>query len=213
MRWLIAAGLAGCSAGGQGILVGNPPSMQARIAPSRLADVSPGLLDLDVGFLEACDPAGERGELDTDEAWRLDEEFPIEIPVGSWCALQVAGQVPLTLAVETPEGNAYLEVPINRVRIETDAPVEVPEGDFELVLELGTEGFLSAEALGLAGRDLEIFADACLSNEICASVRDELEEGSAAYRDRDEDGEVDDSERDDGAVMEGGRRGEGRTRR
>ncbi|MBW1878888.1 MAG: hypothetical protein JRI25_07225 [Deltaproteobacteria bacterium] len=177
-----------------GTSVGNPTTTALRMAPGEELETMGASTGVATMFLHACD--GEPIELPMDREMDLMVEW-VEMPAGSWCAVEVVLFSPLHVeGVGFAGGSYFLDLDVGFVFFEASAGWDVDGGAH--VFEFGMPGWINATELGVEdGVDVVVNPDTGPHDLLTDRVITE----SALYED-DGDGQISPDERDDGPVAQ-----------
>ena len=196
LTYLLVSGvLPGCAVAPDhdGIAIGNPPNMDARLAPAESAQVTQARMAVsDVSAGCGADVASLSGVQEVD----LLGENQIPLPATSFCVLAIGTSSPLQLAFTTASGaNLEASLDVGTLSLMASQPVE---SGTALVLELGAPGWLNGAAIPEGTTSITPGSD--LHGLLVAALRS----GSAVYPDVNGDGWLGADERALGSILTAG---------
>jgi len=184
--------LAGCTTDGDsGTSVGNPGKVSMNLGASAGYELRRAHVEVELIALEDC--SGEEVEVVVEDIVDLLDSQSIELPLGTWCRMQLVTLEPLEIEgvfeiAEDRSNDFAVEIELGEELWLNSTGFAVDDNDF--VLELGTPGWL-AEA-GFEPDDGEVIEP---EDEDSLWLFDVLENTSSLYEDMDADGEIDEDER------------------
>jgi hypothetical protein len=182
----------------KGTVVGNPGDAVARIGVAEDVVLTEATIDVVRVVATPCASSGDTLRLAVDQPLDVLGADALPIPAGDWCAISFAvGERGLRVLGRVAQEDAFeVWLDLEEISLLGDSAVRVDGGRY--VLELGPEGWLSAELFDAAGG---------LQIEPGTPVHDALAEGvsyaSGLFSDTDGDGELSDEERGSGAAVGG----------
>jgi uncharacterized protein (TIGR03382 family) len=178
-----------------GTSVGNPTTTALRMAPGAELETTAASTNVAAMFLHQCEE-GDPIELPMDREMDLMVEW-VEMPPGSWCAVEIVLFSPLHVEGFGFAGGTYdLDLDVGFVFFEAPLGWDVDGGAH--VFEFGAPGWLDAAELGVEdGVDVVVNPDTGPHDLLTDRVITE----SALFED-DGDGQISPDERDEGPVAQ-----------
>ena len=191
--------------GGDGTAVGNPGLVSMAVASVHDVEIRDAVIVADSITLEGCD--GTSTETVEIEGGGLGYDGGLEVPSGTWCWVWIPDSLLVVDGIlasvvddddDELDGEFYAELTLEAIQLSgpTTAGFEVAE-DAELVLELGSPGWTSAEELGLEEDNFVVVEG---EDELHDELAERVAEGTALFDDVDGDGWVDEAERSSGLI-------------
>ena len=174
----------------EGIAIGNPPNLTARMAPPSGATVESAEIhvsEITAGCGTEVASVADIGAID------LMGTNSLPVPMNSLCVLSLGASAPMELTLRAADGREVTgRLDLSTVSVMADSAFQV---DGSLVLELGSPGWLDPSILASGVTDIEPG-----SPEHAALVA-ALRSGSALFVDGNHDSQIDTTERSSGALL------------
>lgn len=175
----------------EGIAIGNPPNLTARLAPQSGASVQAA--EIHVSEITAgC--GTEVASVADIGAINLLGTNSLPIPASSVCVVSLGASAPMEVTLRAADGREVTgRLDLGTVSVMADAAFQV---DGSLVLELGAPGWLDPSVLASGVSDIEP------GGPEHAALVAALRSGTALFVDGNHDGQIDTTERRSGALLQ-----------